>query len=205
MYHLQYIYKTILFIEKQVEAKWDALLRKYRDEYRSVQTYHPSGSTAAVVKTSDWPLFKHMSFLDVHIQHRESLSSISLNSNSRNSPQEPSCSQSNSSVPIKQNFKRKRKSDDFEKLQSLLNNSEKMQKSIIEFENQLSENNINNDHATLTASDASIKKYSLLLKKGFQKISEENKFDCCSDIIAYIEHFKHENGIYEKSFGNLLR
>lgn len=189
---------TCIFTEKQVETKWLALLRKYRDEYKKVNIYHTSGSEAAVVVNSDWPLYLHMAFMESHIQHRPTISSndkpfpstsAEAASQQVNNNQPSTSSTSNSTVK-KNRFERKRKSDDFGRLQLMIESNERASKSLAELNNKVS---VNNDASDVTTVNTSLKKYILLIRKGFGKVSDNDKFDCCSAILQYVQHFKADN------------
>lgn len=207
-----YILMRTIITEQQIATKWEALVRKYREEYKKINIYCPSGSSAATVKSSNWPLYSQMGFLEVHIQHRKSLSSSSTlppnleesqqqqqQSSSQSGPSQqppatPSTSQipSSSSLPSlnKNRFKRTRKADELDQLKLLFNENRKACDNLVKFQNETEKNETEKNACAIPPQNAGVKNYSLLLREGFKRIPNDYKFDCCADITQYIQDFK---------------
>lgn len=82
---------------------------------------------------------------------------------------------------LSNNFKRKRKPDDIEKLEALLSRNQDICESLINREKKKTITDIGETETTNTA----VKKFMPLIRKGFERIADD-KFNRCSNILKYI-------------------
>ncbi|XP_058790579.1 uncharacterized protein LOC131664028 [Phymastichus coffea] len=149
--------------EKEIEARWFYLVKKFKGEKAKKRKYQPSGSERKPEVT--WELYNEMSWLDPYLSHELQISSDDVEFITKSE--------------ITNKFCRKRKVDDGDDLQKTIDESVKLMK-IIQ----------NNVATTTTDRMPEIEPFLKLIASGYSKIPESRKYQCTKEIILYIVEFK---------------
>ncbi|KAJ8671644.1 hypothetical protein QAD02_002903 [Eretmocerus hayati] len=156
-------------IEKNLEARWKVLIKKFEDENRFVEGHRQSGSSAAKRK-SPWALYTDMLWLLPFVDHLPQISN-DVDSESLSMTYDH---------PYKRKTNTKKDEEDVRALETVLEQNSTLLK------------NIEKELSAPQESEAMMN-YSPLVAKRHNMLPQPPKFECTSQILTYIQNFKKQD------------
>ena len=182
-----YLKFFIDLVVDEISKKWGSLYRKFCEEFKKETAYIPSGSAANATYKTQWKFYNSMQFLVPHVKHRDMVTSIDYSTNKEDEENKKEVTKES------QTFKKTRKDNMNPRKQQGGDGPESDALSINDNSVLCKISALIDNEIEKSKEEKIIEKYMPLLEKGFESISEQNRFDCTVDIINYVEEFNREN------------